>query len=146
MKNFVELTGELVCSSWDRFIAFIRGVLYHRINDESLNKYFYRGQDDNNKVVLNMIAGGSYGEFTYAEIAENLGKICQKNKSWSTRRLETGRNTLAVHDTNNQPIDEIREEMSQIRTGLGLVLKHLNGGSEKVNAVNYLTRFPPPLE
>ena len=52
MKNFVELTGELVCSYWDRFIAFIRGVLYHWINDESLNKYFYRGQDDNNKVCL----------------------------------------------------------------------------------------------
>ena len=70
VNNFVVLTRETVNSSWDKFNAFVRGVPNHRIDDESLKEYFYRGQDYNNKVVLNSIVGGSYGECTYAEIAE----------------------------------------------------------------------------
>ena len=31
-----------------------------------------------------------------------------------------------------------------MRTDLGLVLKHVTSGAEKVNVVNYLTK-PPPL-
>ena len=42
--------------------------------------------------------------------------------------------------------DEIREEMSQIRTKLGLVLKHVTRGAQKINAVNYLAKPPPPID
>ena len=36
--------------------------------------------------------------------------------------------------------------MAQIRTELGLVLKHVTGVVEKVNAVNYLSKPPPPTD
>ena len=72
VKNFVALPGESVSSSCDRFTLFVRSVPNHRINDESLKEYFYRGKDDNNKAVLDTIAGGYYGECTYADIAEKL--------------------------------------------------------------------------
>ena len=60
-----------VSSSWDRFTLFLSTVPNHCIDDDSLKEYFYRGQDDNNKIVLDTIAGGSYGECPYAEIAES---------------------------------------------------------------------------
>ena len=58
---FEALPEESISSSWDRFTSFLRSVPNHRIYDESLNEYFYRGKDDNNKAVLDTIAGGSYG-------------------------------------------------------------------------------------
>ena len=70
--NFKALPGELVSSSWDRLTSFFRSVPNHRIDDESLKEYFYRGLDDNNKAVLDTIAGGSYGECPYVEIAEKI--------------------------------------------------------------------------
>ena len=43
----------------------------HRKADESNKEYFYRGQDENNKVVLDTIAGGSYSKCPYAKIAKS---------------------------------------------------------------------------
>ena len=86
-------------------------------------------------MVLDTIAGGSYGECPYAEIVEKLEKISRNNKAWSTRNLDTRRNTFAVHSTHNPATDEICEDMSQMRTEFGFVLKHITGGAEKMNAV-----------
>ena len=79
--------------------------------------------------MLDTIAGGSYGECPYAEIAEKLEKISRNNKAWSTRKSDIGRNTFAMKSTHNPATDEIREEISQMRTELGLVLKHVTRGA-----------------
>ena len=55
-----------------------------------------------------------------------------------TRRSDTGRKTFAIHTTNNQPADEIWEEISQMRTELGLALKYVSGGAEKLNLVKLI--------
>jgi len=57
LNNFVALPGESVSSSWDRFTAFIKSVLNHRIDDESLKECLCRCQDDNGKDALDTIAG-----------------------------------------------------------------------------------------
>ena len=48
-----------------------------------------------------------------------------------------------MQSTHNPATDEIREKMAQMRTEFGLVLKHVTGGAEKINAVNYLSKPPP---
>ena len=48
-----------------------------------------------------------------------------------------------MQSTYNLATDEICEEMAQMRTELGLVLKHITGGAEKINAVNYLLKPLP---
>ena len=49
-----------------------------------------------------------------------------------------------MQSTHNPATDEIREEMAQMKTDLGLVKKTCHWGAEKINAVNYLSKPPPP--
>ena len=89
----------------------MRGVPNHHIDDDSLKEYFYRGEVDRNKEMLDTIMGTSYGEYTYAEIVEKLEKISHNKKDQSTRTSDSGRNTFAVQATNNPAVDEIHEKM-----------------------------------
>ena len=94
--------------------------------------------------MLDTIAGGSLGECTNEDIDEKLEKISRNNKSWSSRKSDSGRKTFAVQASHNPSANEIHEEMSQMRIDLWFVLKQVTGGAEKVNAVNYFAK-PPPL-
>ena len=49
-----------------------------------------------------------------------------------------------MQSTHNPITDDIREEMARMKTELGLVLKYITGGAEKINVVNYLSKTPPP--
>ena len=49
-----------------------------------------------------------------------------------------------MQSTHNPSTDDIHEEMAQMRTELELALKHITRGAEKINAVNYLSKLPPP--
>ena len=49
-----------------------------------------------------------------------------------------------MQSTQNPATYEIHEEMAKMRTELGLVLKHVTRGVEKINALNYLSKPPPP--
>ena len=146
MKNLNILVGEPVSISWDRFTSFLRIVPNNHINDESLKEYLYGGQDDNNKEVLDTLEDESYGECPYVDIAEKLEKISQNNKSWSTRKSDTWRNTYSVQSAHNQSTNEIREEIDQMRTKLGLVFKHIIRSAEKVNVLNYFSNHQPPTD
>lgn len=105
------------------------------IDDDSLKKYFYQGQDvnvanDNGKGVLDTIAGGSYGIWTWAQINEKMQKLSHNNKAWSTRMLYSTRNIFAVQDTNISTTDNIHEKMVLITTELGFVFKHVSMDTE----------------
>ena len=51
-----------------------------------------------------------------------------------------------MQSAHNSAADEIHEEMAQMRTELGLALKHVTRGGKKVNAVNYLSKSAPPTD
>ena len=97
-------------------------------------------------VVLDTIACGSYGECTYAEIAQKLENISRNNKAWSYRKSDTRRNTFVEQATQNDSTYEIRERMTQMNTELGSLLKHVTRGAEKVNVVNYFAKPTPPAD
>lgn len=59
VNNFMALLGESISSSWEIFTLLVRGIQNHRIEDELLKEYFYKGQDYNNKVILDTIVGGA---------------------------------------------------------------------------------------
>ena len=86
----------------------------HCIDDESLKEYFYRRKDHNNKAVLDTIAGCSYSECMYAEIAKKLEKISHDDKDYRMKKLDSGRNTFVVQATHNSASDEIHEKMAQM--------------------------------
>ena len=56
------------------------------------------------------------------------------------------RNTFEVKARHYSATYEIREEMTQMRAELGLVLKHVTGCTNKVNVVNQLTKPPLPAD
>ena len=80
--------------------------------------------------MLDTITGGSYGECPYDDIAEKIEKISQNNNfAWSTRKSDTGRSTFKVICAHNSVADDLREEMGQMKTELGLVLNDVVGGA-----------------
>lgn len=60
--------------------------------------------------------------------------------------MDTGRKTFAFQLIGNQSPGGICEDMAQMRRKLGLVLKPVSGGAEKINVMNYLTRTATPAK
>ena len=59
LYSYLGLDERCSCQGTIKFTTFVRGVSNHHIDDQSLKEYFYKGKDDNNKVMLDTIAGGS---------------------------------------------------------------------------------------
>lgn len=66
------LLGYLVNSSWYLFIGFMWRLPNKNKDDESFKEYFYRGHDDNGKVVLDVIARGHYGNAPLRRLQRNI--------------------------------------------------------------------------
>ena len=65
-------------------------------------------------------------------IAKKFEKISRNIKVWSTRKSYTRKNTFTVLALHNLDEDKVREEMYQMRTDLGLLLKHVTRGAKEV--------------
>lgn len=57
-----------------------------------------------------------------------------------------GRSYFVVQVTPSKTGDDICEKLAQMRKKHGLVLKHVNEGSQKINVVNYLNKNQPLFE
>ena len=93
--------------------------------------------------MLHTIVGCSYGECPYAEIAEKLEKIYHSNKVWCSRKSNTGAIPSQCNPLTTQPQMRFVKDGSD-RTEFKFVLKYITGGTKKINAVNYLSKPPPP--
>lgn len=116
----MSLPGESISSSWDRFNAFIRSVLNHHIDNDSL-KVFLQGQDEKSKSVLETI---SRARMEISHLSKS--QRCQRRspKTINLREYLQGNNyTFAVQATSNQSRDNLHEEMGHMETELGLVLR-----------------------
>ena len=89
-----------------------------------------------------MIAGGSYGERTYAEITIKLEEISQNNKACSTWIMAETLSQCKLHITHLK-IRFVKRWL-QLELSLGWC-KKMSPGCRKVNAVNYLAKPLPPV-
>lgn len=65
---------------------------------------------------LILLMGDSYGEYKFEKKSNKLEKISRNNKSYSSKKSDTRRNTFALQETMNQYTDDIREDMAYMRT------------------------------
>lgn len=63
--------------------------------------------------MLDSIIGESYGANKFKDIIEKHYNISQNNNAWSTRNVNTTRNTFALQVVLNWSNDDIHEEMTQ---------------------------------
>lgn len=68
--------------------------------------------------MLDFIDRETYGEFSFEQFHEKLEVIYHNNKSWSTRKADSARSSFAVQVAPNQPNDDIRKYMDQMRIEL----------------------------
>uniref|UniRef100_M1DI47 Integrase core domain containing protein n=1 Tax=Solanum tuberosum TaxID=4113 RepID=M1DI47_SOLTU len=101
LNNFAVLPTESVSSFLDRFTVFMRSVLNHRIDNESLKEYFYTGQDDNGRAMNDKVS--SY----VTPVNRDAGNIM-------TRIEDMMQKMMKRFDATNENVREMRNNLSGV--------------------------------
>ncbi|XP_069148170.1 uncharacterized protein [Solanum lycopersicum] len=149
----LSLTGE--AAIWFTELPYNSILTWNQLRDVFLARYYRVSKKLNHKDrVNNFVAlpgesvSSSWDRFTSFLRSVANHRIDDESLKENFYRGKDDNNkavldAIAVQSVHNPSTDEIREEMAQMRTELWLVLKHVTGGAEKINAVNYLDKPPP---
>src|ERR1051325_11511703 len=142
INNFLQLPGESIGATWERFTKYLRMVPDHKIVDDSLVEIFYRALDENSKAVADTIMGGGvFIDQPFQYIAQRMERLVKTNRAWGQNERDAAKNHCATASSKgqNSTNEEIMEQLAQLRTSMNLVLKQGQASApQSLNALSLM--------